>query len=56
MSEVIPYIASTIDGFIAAEDGSVAFLDPYNTEDYGFTEFFAGIDAVIMGRKTYEHG
>jgi dihydrofolate reductase len=56
MSEVIPYIASTIDGFIAAEDGSGSFLDPYNTEDYRFTEFFAGIDAIIMGRKTYEHG
>ncbi len=50
------YISSSIDGFIAREDGSLDWLDSVggSDEDYGFKRFLTGIDAVIMGRKTYE--
>jgi dihydrofolate reductase len=53
----IVYIATSADGFIATKDGGVDWLmeipNPDNS-DYGFGEFMNSIDALIMGRKTYE--
>lgn len=51
------FIATSIDGFIAREDGSIDWLDsiPHaENVDYGYSEFMSKIDTVIMGRKTYE--
>lgn len=50
------YIATSIDGYIARADGSLDWLDRVGgfEEDYGFKKFVNSIDAVIMGRKTYE--
>ena len=60
MPEVILYIASSLDGYIARPDGSVDWLDDLpapetgGEEDYGYGEFFAGVGVVLMGRVTYE--
>ena len=51
--EVLVYIAHSIDGFIADRDGSVDWLKPFETEDYGYEAFWAKIDAVVMGAATY---
>lgn len=52
------YIATSLDGYIARPDGSIDWLTgsgaPENSEDYGFEAFFDSIDALVMGRKTYE--
>jgi dihydrofolate reductase len=50
------YIASSLDGYIAREDGALDWLDQVAlpNEDYGFKAFLAGIDCVIMGRKTFD--
>ena len=48
------FIASSLDGLIAREDGSIDWLFTYN--DFGYQEFYQSVDAVIMGRKTYEKG
>jgi dihydrofolate reductase len=51
------YIAQSLDGFIASEDGSIDFLNSVpnpNKEDYGYHEFLEGIDVIVMGRKSYE--
>lgn len=50
------YIAVSLDGFIAREDGALDWLEPMQVdgEDYGYASFFAGIDALILGRTTYE--
>ncbi len=51
------YIASSLDGYIAREDGSVAWLEELEGDegtDYGYGEFIANIDMIIMGRKTYD--
>ena len=56
MSNIV-YIATSIDGFIAREDGSVEWLMevPNPTDDdYGFSDFLARIDAIIMGRNTFQ--
>ena len=54
--KIILYIATSLDGFIAKKDGSVAFLDSYNNteEDYGYNKFYASIDTIIMGNTTYK--
>ncbi len=55
---IILYIAQSVDGFIARADGSIDFLNDFNEgmdeADSGYAEFIKGIDAVVMGRKTYE--
>ncbi len=51
------YIATSLDGFIARPDGSLDWLvDIPNPEgsDYGYSEFMKTIDAVVIGRGTYE--
>ena len=53
-SQVIAYVAVSLDGYIAGDGGSVDFLEQFGTDEYGFHEFFASIDAVVMGSATYE--
>lgn len=50
------FIAVSLDGYIARANGSIDFLDCVQApgEDYGFARFFAGVDTVVMGRKTYD--
>ena len=51
------YVATSLDGYIATSDGGVEWLDEIpNPEgnDYGYFEFMSGIDALVMGRHTYE--
>lgn len=54
--KVSVYIAMSLDGYIAREDGSLDWLQPMHVadEDYGYREFFASVDVLVMGRKTYE--
>ena len=51
------YIATSLDGFIARSDGDIEWLinipNPDNS-DFGYSEFIAGIDGILMGRNTYE--
>lgn len=48
------FIATSLDGFIAREDGGLDWLPMSTGEDHGFDAFFSGIDAVVMGRRTFE--
>ena len=54
--EIVYYVAASLDGFIATADGGIDWLRPFeNTgEDYGYGEFYASVEAVLMGRKIYE--
>lgn len=57
MRKVILYIAMSLDGFIADEEGKVDWLmgeDEAYSGDYGYEAFVRTVDTVIMGRKTYE--
>jgi dihydrofolate reductase len=56
---VSAFIATSLDGFIARNDGAIDWLNEANAtvpdgEDCGFQAFMDSIDALIMGRKTYE--
>lgn len=58
------FIATSVDGFIARLDGGLEWLtgqpddeltgehDP--GQDYGYGEFFASVDALLMGRGTFD--
>jgi dihydrofolate reductase len=47
------FIATSLDGFIARPDGAIDWL-PADPEPHGYEEFFASVDAVVIGRKTFE--
>jgi dihydrofolate reductase len=47
------FVGASLDGFIARPDGAFDFL-PDAPEPHGFEEFFASVDALLMGRKTYD--
>ena len=49
------YIATSVDGFIARADGAIDWLEhDAGDDDYGFHAFMASIDAIILGRATYQ--
>lgn len=48
------FIGMSVDGFIARRNGTFDFLDEGGGEPHGYTEFFAGVDALVIGRKTFE--
>jgi len=51
------FIATSLDGYIASADGSLDWLHAAarEDEDYGYDAFLAGVDALAMGRGTYDH-
>ena len=54
--EIIYYVAASLDGFIATPDGGIDWLKPFEgtSEDYGYGDFYASVEAVLLGRTTYE--
>ncbi|HEV3497006.1 MAG TPA: dihydrofolate reductase family protein [Actinomycetes bacterium] len=54
MSQIVLYIAASLDGYIAGEDDDISWLKPFEGVDYGYDEFLDSIGAVIVGRRTYD--
>jgi dihydrofolate reductase len=54
--EVIYYVASSLDGYIATSDGSVEWLSRFGSagEDHGAGELEAWVDVLLLGSRTYE--
>lgn len=48
------FVGTSLDGFMARVDGSLDFLPPGGGEPHGYDEFMATVDALVIGRKTYE--
>jgi len=48
------FVGTSVDGFIARPNGSFDFLPEGGGEPHGYNEFIAGVDAIVMGRKTFE--
>jgi dihydrofolate reductase len=48
------FVGISVDGFIARPNGNLDFLPPGGGEPHGYEEFFASVDAVVIGRKTFE--
>ena len=53
------FIARSVDGYIADKDGGIDWLHSIpNLEnlDMGYNKFNEKIDAIVMGRKTFDRG
>ena len=53
---VAVYIATSVDGFIAREDGSHDWLERVQAagEDYGYGAFMDAVGALVLGRATWD--
>ena len=56
MPDVLYYVASSLDGYIATADGGVDWLGQFENsgDDYGFGEMYSSVNALVMGSHTYE--
>jgi dihydrofolate reductase len=48
------FVGTSLDGFIARSNGSFDFLPAGGGEPHGYDEFIATVDALVIGRKTFE--
>lgn len=57
MRKISLFIAMSLDGYIAKPNDDLSFLKQVEKagEDYGYTEFTATVDTLIIGRKTYDY-
>ena len=53
--EVVVYVGMSVDGFIARADHALDFLEvDTGGSDLGFADFLDSIDALVMGRTTFD--
>src|ERR1700733_15918288 len=52
--KVSVFIGTSLDGFIARPNGSFDFLPADGGEPHGYDEFMASVDALVIGRNTFE--
>jgi len=52
--KVSVFIGTSVDGFIARPNGELDFLPEGGGEPHGYDEFIASVDAIVIGRKTFE--
>jgi dihydrofolate reductase len=48
------FVGTSLDGFIARPDGALDFLPPGGGEPHGYDEFMTSVDALVIGRNTYD--
>ncbi len=48
------FIGTSVDGFIARPNDDLDFLPPGGGEPHGYDEFMASVDAIVIGRKTFQ--
>ncbi|HSY29824.1 MAG TPA: dihydrofolate reductase family protein [Burkholderiaceae bacterium] len=47
------FIGTSVDGFIARANDDLDWLPAGGGEPHGYDEFFASVDALVIGRRTY---
>ena len=48
------FVGTSLDGFIARQNGQYDFLPAGGGEPHGYDEFIASVDTVLIGRNTLE--
>jgi dihydrofolate reductase len=54
MMTVSVFVGTSVDGFIARPNGALDFLPADGGEPHGYNEFIASVDAIVIGRNTFE--
>ena len=54
MRRIVAYVAASLDGFIAGPDDDLTWLPTLTPAESGYDAFFAGVRALVLGRRTYE--
>jgi dihydrofolate reductase len=55
LPHLVYYVASSLDGYIADDEGKVDWLpDAEPGQDFGYGEFIKSIDALLIGRRTFD--
>jgi dihydrofolate reductase len=54
MMTISVFIGTSVDGFIARLNGGLDWLPAGGGEPHGYDEFIASVDALVIGRKTFE--
>ncbi len=52
--KISAFMGTSVDGFIARPNGDLDFLPAGGGEPHGYNEFIATVDALVIGRKTFE--
>lgn len=57
MRKLSLFIATSLDGYIAKPNDDLSFLTlvEKDGEDYGYSDFTANIDTIIVGRRTFDY-
>jgi dihydrofolate reductase len=48
------FVGTSLDGFMARRNGKFDFLPADGGEPHGYNEFMATVDALVIGRNTFE--
>lgn len=48
------FVGTSLDGFLARPNGELDFLDAGGNEPHGYEEFIASVDAIVIGRNTFD--
>ncbi len=48
------FVGTSLDGFMARADGALDCLPPGGGEPHGYDEFMATVDALVIGRNTFD--
>src|SRR5206468_1620951 len=48
------FVGTSVDGFIARLNGDLDWLPEGGGEPHGYHEFMAGVDAIVIGRLSFE--
>src|ERR1700738_2462470 len=48
------FVGASVDGFIARPNGDLDWLPEGGGEPHGYNEFIASVDAIVIGRKSFE--
>ena len=56
MAVIVYYVAASLDGFIATLEAGIDWLASFEgrAEDHGYGAFYATVDAVVVGGRTYD--
>lgn len=48
------FVGISVDGFMARPNGDIDWLPAGGGEPHGYDEFMASVDAIVLGRKSFE--